>query len=800
MWDGNEVWLLVAGGATFAAFPEWYATLFSGYYLALLVILVALIVRVMAIEYRNKHDDPAWKRRWDAAILVSSALPAVLWGVAFANIVGGSPLNAEGAYAGDFFDLLRPYTLLGGLTTLALFSLHGAHFLALRTEGPVRERANALASRLWLPTVVIVAAFAVWTLAEAEVVRPLAVAAAAVVALALVAVVAMHRAGREGWAFGLTAVAITGAVVMLFATLYPNVMVSLGARAGPHDRGRRIDAPHAAGHDGRRAGHDPDRAHLPELDVLGVPRARLRRRAGRRPDAAGPARPGDEDAVRRGGTSVWRTIPALRRQAALAAVLGAGVAAAIAVQAIFLGTAIAAGVDGRGWSAAAWGFGAAIAFRAALSWVSEVSGRRAGGAAMADLRARLVASTIATGGADRGGRRAGELATVAVEGGAAVERWAGRALPQGALAATVPVAALAVIAVRDPLSAVLLAPTLPLLIVFLVLAGSDARRVADERLGAMSLLGAHLLDVMRGLPVLRSFGRAGVQREQLAIAGDAYRRTTVHTLRSAFVSSFALEFVAMLGTALVAVVAGVRLVHGEMAFEDALVVLLLAPELYTPLRRAGVEYHAAADARATLARLLEAAGDAPRVPPGTKSGAVADPRGHALVLDAVTVSAPGTERRILDRLSLEIAPGEVTALLGPSGAGKSTVLHVLLGLQPVASGAVRCGGRELAAMDPEAWRSQIAWMPQRPALLPGTLAENLRIADGSAGDERLWAALAEAGLRDWAAGLPGGLDARLGEGGVAVSAGERRRLALARSRCAIPRSSSSTSRRPTSTR
>ncbi|HEX6025619.1 MAG TPA: cytochrome d ubiquinol oxidase subunit II [Solirubrobacter sp.] len=228
VWDGNEVWLLVAGGATFAAFPEWYATLFSGYYLALTLILVALIVRVMALEYRNKHDDAVWRRRWDAAIVASSAAPALLWGVAFANIVGGSPLDADGSYAGNFLDLLHPYAILGGLTTTVLFALHGAHFLALRSEGPVRERANATARRLWLPTVVIVAGFAVWTLADAEVVRPLAVAATLVAAVALVAVIAMQRAGREGAAFALTTVAIAGAVVLLFATLYPNVMVSSG--------------------------------------------------------------------------------------------------------------------------------------------------------------------------------------------------------------------------------------------------------------------------------------------------------------------------------------------------------------------------------------------------------------------------------------------------------------------------------------------------------------------------------------------------------------------------------------------
>jgi cytochrome d ubiquinol oxidase subunit II len=224
VWDGNEVWLLVAGGATFAAFPEWYATMFSGFYLALTFILIALIVRVMALEYH----DARWRRRWDVAIVASSAAPALLWGVAFGNIVGGSPLDAEGHFAGNFLDLLNPYALLGGLATLSLFALHGAHFLALRTEGAVRERANGFATRLWPVTVAIVAAFAVWTLAGAETVRPLAVFGAAAAAAALIAVFAMHRARREGWAFALTAVAITGAVVLLFATLYPNVMISSG--------------------------------------------------------------------------------------------------------------------------------------------------------------------------------------------------------------------------------------------------------------------------------------------------------------------------------------------------------------------------------------------------------------------------------------------------------------------------------------------------------------------------------------------------------------------------------------------
>jgi cytochrome d ubiquinol oxidase subunit II len=229
VWDGNEVWLLVAGGAMFAAFPEWYATLFSGYYMALLIILVALIVRVMALEYRNKYEGSEWQRRWDVAITVSSALPSLLWGVAFANIVGGSPLNADGAYAGTFWDLLRPYTLLGGVVTLLLFALHGAHYLALRSEGAIRERANTLATRLWAPTVVVVASFALWTLLDAQTVRAIAVIGAAVAAAALIAVLPMQRMGREGWAFALTALTIAGAVVLLFGTLYPNVMISSGA-------------------------------------------------------------------------------------------------------------------------------------------------------------------------------------------------------------------------------------------------------------------------------------------------------------------------------------------------------------------------------------------------------------------------------------------------------------------------------------------------------------------------------------------------------------------------------------------
>ena len=224
VWDGNEVWLLVAGGATFAAFPEWYATLFSGFYLPLLIILVALIIRGVAFEYRGKIDDATWRRRWDMCIIIGSLVPALLWGVAFGNIVRGVKIDADGEYVGGFFDLLNPYALLGGLTTLTLFALHGAVFLGLRTTGEVRERAIQLALRIAAVVVPVAAAFLLWTqLRDGTLASWLLSAAAAVT---LIAAIPFIRAGREGRAFALTAATIVLATASLFVTLFPNVMPS----------------------------------------------------------------------------------------------------------------------------------------------------------------------------------------------------------------------------------------------------------------------------------------------------------------------------------------------------------------------------------------------------------------------------------------------------------------------------------------------------------------------------------------------------------------------------------------------
>jgi cytochrome d ubiquinol oxidase subunit II len=224
VWDGNEVWVLVAGGATFAAFPEWYATLFSGFYLALFLILVALILRGVAFEFRSKRPEPGWRRGWDLAIFFGSLLPAILWGTALANIVGGVPIDANHEFTGSLLTLLNPYGLLGGLTTLALFVTHGAAFLAIKTTGDVRVRAGRLAGRVGLVAAVLAVVFLAWT--QQKTGDPASATLSVLAAVALVGGLVANRRGHEGWAFVGTAVTIALAVVALFVALFPDVMPS----------------------------------------------------------------------------------------------------------------------------------------------------------------------------------------------------------------------------------------------------------------------------------------------------------------------------------------------------------------------------------------------------------------------------------------------------------------------------------------------------------------------------------------------------------------------------------------------
>lgn len=224
VWDGNEVWLITAGGATFAAFPDWYATLFSGFYLPLLAILVCLILRGVAFEYRHKRPEERWQRNWENAIFWCSLLPAFLWGAIFANMVRGVPIGPDKNYAGDLLDLANPYALLGGALTLVLFTFHGAVFASLKTVGDIRARARRFAAVLGPAAAVLAVAFLGWTQRDSGNGRSLGALLVSVVAL-LVALV-MNRRGREGWAFALSGVTIAAAVAMLFLALFPDVMPS----------------------------------------------------------------------------------------------------------------------------------------------------------------------------------------------------------------------------------------------------------------------------------------------------------------------------------------------------------------------------------------------------------------------------------------------------------------------------------------------------------------------------------------------------------------------------------------------
>ncbi|WBM80168.1 cytochrome d ubiquinol oxidase subunit II [Cryobacterium breve] len=222
VWDLNETWVIVAGASLFAAFPEWYATMFSGFYLALLVILLALIVRGVSFEYRHQRPESEWKKWFDGMIVVGSAIPALLWGVAFANVVQGVQLDAGHNYTGTFFDLLNPYALLGGVTTLLLFFTHGVVFVSLKTDGDIRLRARKLATKAGLVTIVVAASFLLWTvLAFGSLFTALFAAAAAV---ALIGSFLLNLRGSEGWAFTLMAATIGLAVLTLFASLFPDVM------------------------------------------------------------------------------------------------------------------------------------------------------------------------------------------------------------------------------------------------------------------------------------------------------------------------------------------------------------------------------------------------------------------------------------------------------------------------------------------------------------------------------------------------------------------------------------------------
>ncbi|MEU0249017.1 thiol reductant ABC exporter subunit CydD [Streptomyces sp. NPDC006235] len=412
--------------------------------------------------------------------------------------------------------------------------------------------------------------------------------------------------------------------------------------------------------------------------------------------------------------------------------------------------------------------------RALVGWLTELAAHRASAAVKSELRGRLLERSAQLGPGWLGGQRTGSLVALATRGVDALDDYFSRYLPQLGLAVVVPVAVLARIVTEDWVSATIIMGTLPLIPVFMVLIGWATQSRMDRQWRLLSRLSGHFLDVVAGLPTLKVFGRAKAQAESIRRITGEYRQATMRTLRIAFISSFALELLATISVALVAVTIGMRLVHGEMDLYIGLVILILAPEAYLPLRQVGAQYHAAAEGLAAAEEIFEVL-ETPV--PASGSGAV--PAG-ALAFEGVTVRYPGRSSDAVSDVSFTVEPGETVALVGPSGAGKSTLVNVLLGFVPPAEGRVRVGGADLADVDLEQWRSRIAWVPQRPHLYAGTIAENVRLARPDADDGAVRRALRDAGALEFVEALPEGAYTVLGEDGAGLSAGQRQRLALAR--------------------
>ncbi|MFG2882903.1 thiol reductant ABC exporter subunit CydD [Streptomyces sp. NPDC048297] len=412
--------------------------------------------------------------------------------------------------------------------------------------------------------------------------------------------------------------------------------------------------------------------------------------------------------------------------------------------------------------------------RGLVSWLTELAAHRASAAVKSELRARLLERTAALGPGWLAGQRTGSLVTLATRGIDALDDYFSRYLPQLGLAVVVPVAVLARIVTEDWVSAAIIVATLPLIPIFMILIGWATQARMDRQWTLLSRLSGHFLDVVAGLPTLKVFGRAKAQAESIRRITGEYRQATLRTLRIAFLSSFALELLATLSVALVAVTIGMRLVHGDMDLSIGLVILVLAPEAYLPLRQVGAQYHAAAEGLAAAEEIFTVLET-----PVPVSGTAAVPMG-AMDFDAVTVRYPGRSVDAVTDVSFTVEPGETVALVGPSGAGKSTLLNVLLGFVRPTEGLVRVGGADLAGLDLEEWRSRIAWVPQRPHLYAGTIAENVRLARPDADDAAVRRALRDAGALEFVDALPEGAGTVLGEDGAGLSAGQRQRLALAR--------------------
>ncbi len=468
--------------------------------------------------------------------------------------------------------------------------------------------------------------------------------------------------------------------------------------------------------------------------------------------------------------------------------LGLATTALVLAQASLLARALAGAARGAGLSA----LGSTVAVllvvviaRAAASYGGEAAALRAAASVKSQLRRKLTEHSLRLGPAWLTGQQPGEITTLTTKGLDALDPYFARYLPQLLLACLVPLAVLARVTAADWISGLIIAATLPLIPLFAVLVGLHARERTRRAWGLLARLGGHFLDVVEGLATLKVFGRARAQAEVIRKVTDEHRTATMAALRIAFLSALVLELAAALATALVAVEVGLRLLGGHIGYETALLVLLLTPEAYLPLRNVGAQFHASVEGTTAAGRafeILETPVQAERrVAVATTGTGPLSPslRTEPVALTDVTLAYPG-RGVALTAVSATIRPGERIVVTGPSGAGKSSLLGLLLRFTEPTSGRIESGGTDIAEFPIGCWRRQISWVPQSPYLFAGTVAENIALGSPAATPDDIKHAAALAGAAEFISELPDGLDSRLAERALNLSAGQRQRLALAR--------------------
>jgi ATP-binding cassette, subfamily C, bacterial CydD len=468
--------------------------------------------------------------------------------------------------------------------------------------------------------------------------------------------------------------------------------------------------------------------------------------------------------------------------------LGLVTTALVVAQASLLARALAGAARGTGLPALSGTVAVlllVVIARAAAAFGGEAAALHAAATVKSQLRRRLAEHALRLGPAWLSGQQAGEITALTTKGLDALDPYFARYLPQLLLACLVPLAVLTRVAAADWISGLIIVATLPLIPVFAILVGRYAQARTRQAWGLLSRLGGHFLDVVDGLTTLKLFGRAKAQAEVIRTVTAEHRTATMAALRVAFLSALVLELAAALATALVAVEVGLRLLAGHIGYQTALLVLLLTPEAYLPLRNVGAQFHASVEGTNAAGRVFEIL-DHPARPeqrpqPATRLTAQADPdlRHEPITLTAVTLTYPG-RCQALTAVSGTIRPGERIVVTGPSGSGKSSLLSLLLRFTACTSGFVEVAGTDIGALPLGPWRRQIAWVPQSPYLFAATVAENIALGDPAASLDDIRRAAELAGAEQFIGSLPDGYQTRLAERALNLSAGQRQRLALAR--------------------